>query len=188
MSLVVAACNSKEIVIGYESKFDLTKDGRPYKTNDELMKVRRINPQLAFIVTGNYNSDKLRLFKSLVTNVKNLSFYEAFLVLDGAGRQLPLLPNEGLRMGLAGYMSTGPCFRSITLVHGREPVLHESRAIYASGLKEAVELSEQLLNGINEHTPPNEIESKIKQALNECIERFPETLGPPVEIMTLAKQ
>jgi hypothetical protein len=92
MSLILAIANRKDIVIGCESKFGLTQDGKPHSTTDELKKVRRINKKLALMVTGEYASDKLQFFKDYVSAAKNITnLHKAAALLDNmVEKTLPL--------------------------------------------------------------------------------------------------
>lgn len=61
MSLVVAVHNTKDIVIAWGKQSRYTWAGRTVVPLTEVEKVTAINDQLALMVTGSYNSDKLAL-------------------------------------------------------------------------------------------------------------------------------
>lgn len=62
MSLIVAVHNASNIVIAWDRQSRYFQAGRTIVPPEEARKVTKVNDQLALMVTGSFNSDKLALF------------------------------------------------------------------------------------------------------------------------------
>jgi hypothetical protein len=194
MSLIVAAYNAENIVIGAESLSTLTQSDRPFTPErDEVRKVTEINTNLALMITGKYMSDKIVFISSYTQAARNTTdLDEAFRVLfDRASRNMTIHRDEGFAIGLAGYASNGPSFRLIIRSYGDDigyvqdyPYNH-----YFSGPENVVQRAESLLmaSGIPSQPSTDEIENKIREIIEVCIREYPATLGGPVTTTILSR-
>jgi len=195
MSLVVAAHNQTDIVVGSESLSTYTtQDGQPFVPGEEVRKVHQVNPHLALMITGGYASDKIRFVKDYEQAVRDTTILEpAFQELFSRTRRSMIIhPRECFQIGLAGYAASGPTFRLVTRQYGDPNVGYlETYPLnyYLSGYKESVELAEQRLieNNIASQPATAEIEKVIRGIIAECISKYPETLGEPIEVLVLSK-
>lgn len=119
MSLVVAAHNDGDIIIGSESLSTTTKTG-VRQADFTVEKVVRLNERLALMITGKYVSDKFQFitdYKQSVSTVSDLD--DAFQVLfEQARSAMTIHPGEGFGIGLAGYNDGKPGFKLITQEYG----------------------------------------------------------------------
>jgi len=195
MSLVVAAHNQADIVVGFESLSTYTTQaGQPFVPNEEVQKVHQINPDLALMITGGYASDKIQFVKDYERAVRDTTDLESAFqeLFNRTRRSMTIHPRECFQIGLAGYTARGPSFRLVTREYG-DPNVGYVQAYplnyYLSGHKESVELAERALseNSIASQPTTSEIEKVIREIIAECIRRYPETLGEPIEALVLSK-
>ena len=193
MSLVVAAHNGSELVIAWDSLSRSGKHGG-WDVDDTIEKVQQINPQLAFMITGNYSSDKLQFIKDYIAATSDVrELKDAFKLLfdwSWSRTRTVIHPGEGFMMGLAGFINGQPSFRFLTRAYGEDIGYVESypQNYYLSGEENAVALSEQRLKGkrIDRETSAVDITDALREIVGECIVRFPATLGEPVNTLTLS--
>lgn len=191
MSLVVAAHNNRDIVIGSESLSTTTKMGTR-QADYTVEKVIRLNERLVLMITGRYMSDKIQFINDYKTSVNaTFDLDDAFQVLfEQAGREMTIHPGEGFGIGLAGYHDRKPGFKLITQEHGAGMgyVKDYPFNYFLLGDQQPVQFAESLIesSAIPGRAPTNEIEAAIKKTIEECIERYPATLGGSVNIMTLS--
>jgi len=191
MSLVVAAHNDGDIVIGSESLSTTTKTGAR-QADFTVEKVVRLNERLALMITGKYVSDKFQFiadYKRSVSTVSDLD--EAFQVLfEQAESTMTIHPGEGFGIGLAGYHDGKPGFKLITQEHGKGMgyVKDYPYNYFLLGDQQPVQLAESLIevSAIPSGSPTNEVEATIRQIITTCIERYPATLGGAVNTLTLS--
>lgn len=81
MSLIVAVHNASDIVIAWDRQSRYTQAGRTVVPPEEAKKVAKINDQLALMVTGSYNSDKLALLADFRQRQREASLDQAFTAL-----------------------------------------------------------------------------------------------------------
>jgi hypothetical protein len=197
MSLVVAAHNQADIVIGFESLSTYsTLAGQVFEPGAKEEKVHQINPHLALMITGIYSGKTIQSIKEYeyaVSDVTNLeaAFQELF-IRNQARRSTTLYRQEGFKIGLAGYIDGRPSFRFVTREYNDPDIGYvETYPInyYLSGHKESVELAERVLRekGIASQPTTPEIEKVIRGIIAECIDSYPETLGGPIEALVLSK-
>lgn len=194
MSLIIAAHNNDDIVIGTESLSTFTQDGKPFTPEKyEVLKVTEINSSLALMITGAYASDKLqfiRNFKQAANNVIDLdgAFTRLF---DMAQNSMTIHRGEGFRIGLAGFTNSGPGFRLIIQVYGEEMGYVEDYPFnyYLSGVENAVDHAQRLVKASDIPMRPSTatLETRIREIIGTCIVDYPQTLGSPVTITTLSK-
>jgi hypothetical protein len=197
MSLVVAAHNQADIVVGFESfSTYTTQAGQPFVPGEEARKVHEINPHLALMITGIYSGKTVQFIKEYeyaVSDVTNLeaAFQELFIRNQARG-STSLDSREGFKIGLAGYIDGRPSFRFVIRQYNDPDIGYvETYPInyYLSGHEESVELAERVLGdhdiAIQPTTP--EIEKVIQRIFAECIDRYPEALGEPIETLVLSK-
>lgn len=195
MSLVVAAHNRSDIVVGSESLSTYTtRAGQPFVPDEEVRKVHRVNPHLALMITGGYASDKIQFVRDYEQAVRDVTDLEpAFQELfRRTRRSMTIHPRECFQIGLAGYAAREPTFRLVTRQYGDPNVGYIETYpfnYYLSGHKESVELAEQRLseNDITAQPKAAEIERVIREILAECIRKYPETLGGSIEVLVLSK-
>jgi hypothetical protein len=194
MSLVVAAYNQADIVVGSESLSTYTTQaGQPFVPDEEVRKVQQVNPHLALMITGGYASDKIQFVRDYEQAVRETTDLEpAFQELFSRTRSMTIHPRESFQVGLAGYAATGPTFRLVTRQYGDPNVGYVETYpfnYYLSGHKESVELAEQRLseNDIAGQPSTTDIERVIREILAECISKYPETLGGQIEVLVLSK-
>lgn len=195
MSLVVAAHNEHDIVIGSDSLSTYTTQaGQPFVPSEEVQKAHQINPHLAFMIAGGYASDKIRFVKDYEQTVRHVTDLESAFqeLFNRTRRSMTIHPRECFQIGLAGYTASGPSFRLVTREYG-DPDVGYVQAYplnyYLSGHKESVELAERVLseNNIASQPTTSEIEKVIREIVAECIRIYPETLGEPIETLVLSK-
>lgn len=191
MSLIVAVHNAYDIVIAWDRQSHYSQDGRAIVPPEEAKKVAKINDQLALMVTGSYNSDKLALLADFRQRQAHASLRQAFTALYDLGDKLVLRPNElGLQIGLAGYSAGTPTFCMIQRVYGDPDVGYVPDFpinYYLSGETAPVTAAEARVRhgGLTALLPTSEIEGKLKAIVGDCIEQYPNLLGGPVELLRL---
>jgi hypothetical protein len=191
MSLVVAAHNDRDIVIGSESLSTTTKTGAR-QADYTVEKVVRLNQRLALMITGRYVSDKFQFIANYQRSVSTtLDLDEAFQVLfEQAGSAMTIHPGEGFGIGLAGYHDDKPGFKLITQEHGKGMgyVKDYPFSYFLSGDQQPVQLAESLITSsvIPSGAPTDEIEATIRRIIGTCIERYPATLGGQVNVLMLS--
>jgi hypothetical protein len=190
MSLVIAAHNDREVVIASDSLSTSTKTGVK-AADDSIQKVRQINPRLVFAVTGLFANDKLPFFSRFIAEASGEAGLDTALdkLFDQAVASMSIYQKEGFRMSLIGFNADKPGFRCVDVEKGKGfQALGESRRNYwASGEDEAVE---HALRAIEQSSVPNkpaagEIETALRTIVTDCIERYPQTLGMPVNVLAI---
>lgn len=190
MSLVLSAHNDRDIVIGSESLSTTTKSGAR-QADYTVDKVVRLNERLALMITGRYVSDKFQFIADYQRSVSTtLDLDEAFQVLFEQAGAMTIHPGEGFGIGLAGYHEDKPGFKLITQEHGQGIgyVKDYPFNYFLLGDQQPVQLAESLIqaSAILNGAPTDEIEANIRRIIEECIERYPATLGGQVNILTLS--
>jgi len=189
MSLVVAAHNANEIVFAWDSLSRSTKTGVS-APDSSVEKVRRVNPRLAYMITGAYASDKLQFLSDYARSVRSTTALDpAFWSLYRlAGNRMTVYPPEGFRLGVAGFNDGVPGFKCITVVYGHEIVAQGSTDnYYVSGEREPVELAESRItaSAILRQPSTDKIRRTLSTIVQECIDTYPQTLGGPVQTLVL---
>jgi hypothetical protein len=193
MSLIVAVHNASDIVIAWDKQSHYSQAGRAFAPESEVEKVSKVHDQLALMVTGSYNSDKLTLFADFKRRQGQASLEEAFAALYELGNQMVLRSNErGLMIGLAGYIAGRPTFRFVQRAYGDPDLSYVADYpinYYLSGEADPVKIAEARLksDALTVPRPTVEITNKLKDIVADCIEQYPAVLGGPVETLTLAK-
>lgn len=193
MSLIVAAYNDTDIVIGWDSLSTYRKDGAAYTPDEEAVKVRQINDSLAFMITGAYMSDKVQFMKDFASSTEAVvDLGTAFERLSAmAQTAMTMHRGEAFGIGLAGYHEGAPGFQRIERVYG-DPI--NDRAdyplnmnCYLNGIEEAYQLVADRLTEKDIFTKPATpiIEAAIRGIIEECIGKY-ERLGPPAMLLTLS--
>jgi hypothetical protein len=197
MSIVVAAYNETDIVIGWDSpstyKDALT--GKAIIPPEEVQKVRRINDRLALMITGTYMSDKIPFMKDFATSVKEVVDLDtAFDRLSAMAKEtMTVYTGESFGIGLAGFHQGIPGFQIIGRVYGEpvndQPNYPKDMNCYLQGVEEAYQLVADRLKekGIFSKPPTPVIEATIQNIVSECIRRYPQQLGEPVQTLVLSK-
>lgn len=192
MSLIVAVHNGSDIVIAWDRQSRYSQAGRSIVPPEEAKKVTKVNDQLALMVTGSYNSDKLVMLADFREHRVRASLDEAFTALYDLGDKMVLRPNEpGLMVGLAGYSGGKPTFRLIQRIYG-DPnlgyVTDYPLNYYLSGDEGPVATAEARVqrDGLTMPLPTPDIEGTLKAIVGDCIEQYPSVLAGPVELLTLA--
>lgn len=189
MSLVIAAHNSSEIVIASDSLNRSTKTGL-LQVDATIEKVTLVNPQLAYMITGTYASDKLQLMRDAIAQTQSATELDpAFWTLyDRTVKHMAIHTREGFRIGLAGFNADIPGFKCITVVYGR-PIVAEgaSANYYISGETGAVNLAERRIKAshIMQQPPTTAITSILTDIVTECIVAYPTILGEPIDTWVL---
>src|SRR5258706_16308781 len=101
MSLIIAAYNSSEIVIASDGLNRSTRTGA-LQQDSAIEKVKQINTQLAYMMTGTYASDKLQYMKDYTSQTRSVTELDtAFWSLyDLAVKRMVIHAREGFRVGL----------------------------------------------------------------------------------------
>lgn len=193
MSMVVAAHNDCEIVVASDSLSTSTQTGA-WATDDAIQKVRSINVRLALAITGRYTSEKLPFFSSYVSAVSNETELDAALdrLFDMSAATMRLHQAEGFRMSLIGFNADIPGFRCVDAKEGTgfAALSEPSRNYWVSGEYEPVEHALGVIEKSDIIAKPAtvEIEAMLRAVVTDCIERYPETLGQPVNVLVLRQQ
>jgi len=189
MSIVISAHNGSEIAIAWDG---LSRSGRTgnWEADETVEKVGQINPSLAFMITGNYVSDKLAFIGNFVRSVQAITELDTafWSLFERAERSMKTWPKEGFRLGLAGFNAGVPDYKCITAVHSKG-IVAEGASVnhYISGEADPVMLCEQrvLRAGINSTTSTDVISTTLRDIVTECIVAYPQTLGEPVKTLVL---
>lgn len=193
MSLVVAVHNARDIVIAWDKQSRYSQVGRAFAPPEEVEKASKIHDQLALMVTGSYNSDKIALLAGFKQRQAQAPLGEAFKDLYEIGNKMILRPDErGIMIGLAGYIAGEPTFRFVQRAYGDPDltyVMDYPINYYLSGDETAGRTAGALLesDGLTAPRPTAEITSKLSSIVGHCIELYPEVLNGPVQTLTLTK-
>jgi hypothetical protein len=193
VSLIVAIHNESDIVIAWDkqSRYSPVPGHVFIPPEEEVKKVAKINDQLAIMVTGSYNSEKLRLLADFMERNARASLDAAFKVLLPLGSKMVLKPNErGMMIGLAGYSAGKPTYRFLIRAYGDPDLtylLDYPNNYYLSGEEGPAETAEARIHeeGLDASLPTVEIETRLCDIVGDCIEQYPEALGGPVEVLRL---
>jgi hypothetical protein len=190
MSIVVAAHNGQEIVVASDSLSTSDKTGTK-TTDDSIQKMRHVNSRLVFAVTGSYMSDKLPFFDRFVSVVASETELDTVLdkLFDTTVQTMRVHAAEGFRMSLIGFNGDTPGFRCVDVAKGRDfQALGEPRRNYwVSGEHDPAEhcLRAFEQGAVTSMTSVAEIEATLRDLVAECIERYPQTLGLPVNVVVV---
>lgn len=192
MSLVIAAHNNDEIVIASDGLSRSTRTGSREPDNT-IEKVKQINPQLAYMMTGGFMSDKLQFIEDYARSAQSTSELDtAFWSLHHMATRLMVVhPSEGFRIGLAGFNTGIPGFKCITVRYGYEIVPEGANVnYYIIGELDPVVLSEERIKASNilKKPPTDEITNILSRIVKECIDTYPATLGDPVNTLVLSNR
>jgi hypothetical protein len=193
MSLVVAVHNARDIVIAWDKQSRYSQVGRAFAPLEEVEKASKIHDQLALMVTGSYNSDKIALLAGFKQRQAQAPLDEAFKDLYEIGNKMVLQPDErGIMIGLAGYIAGEPAFRFVQRAYGDPDltyVMDYPINYYLSGDEAAGRTAEARLEseGLTAPRPTAEITDKLSGIVGHCIELYPEVLNGPVQTLTLTK-
>jgi hypothetical protein len=198
VTLIVAAHNDKDIVIGCDS-LNIYKDSVTGELManppEETLKVRKINSTLALMINGTYTNDKLQFMRDFSLAVQDTDdLVTAFNQLsEMATKTMAMYPGEEFCMALAGFDAGKPGFQRIDRVYGK-PVNdkadypNDEINCYLNGINEPFELVGKRLREKKIFSKPSTavIQKAINDIVDECIEKYPEKLGGPVEIVMLS--
>jgi len=190
MSLVVAAHNGSEIVIASDSLSTSTKTG-VWAPDSAIQKVRQIHSRLAFAVTGRYVSDKHPFFTNYVASIPDQTDLDAALdtLYDTAVATMRIHKTEGFRMSLIGFNGSEPGFRCVDVVDGKgfTGLGERTRNHWLSGEYDPVEHAIAMIekSDIESKLSVEAIETTLRVVVADCIERYPQTLGLPVNVLVL---
>jgi hypothetical protein len=193
MSLVVAVHNGRQIVVAFDSLSTSTKTGAK-AVDDTIQKVRQINAGLAFAVTGRFASDKLPFFTSYVAAASGETQLDAALdrLFNMAVASMGIRRTEGFRMSLIGFNSGVPGFRCVDVEEGKgfTALSEPGRNYWVSGEYDPVEYALRIIEQSNfsAMSPTTELEKTLRGIVADCIERYPQTLGMPVNTLVLGKE
>lgn len=192
MSLVIAAHNNADIVIAFDNLSRSTRIGSR-QPDSTIEKVKLINPKLVYMMTGGFMSDKLQFIKDYANSVRSvIELDTAFWSLyHMAKRRMVVYPQDGFRLGLAGFNAGVPGFKCITVVYGHDIVPQGSPDnYYLSGEGSPVALSEERIkaSSVLRKPPTDEISDILNCIVKECIDTYPATLGEPVNTLVLSNQ
>jgi hypothetical protein len=190
MSLVVAAHNGREIVVASDSLSTTTRTG-VWASDDSIQKVRQINPRLVLAITGRYMNDKFPFFSSYASLASSQTELDAALdmLFDMASASMRIHQTEGFRMSLMGFNAGVPGFKCVDVEKGKGfTALGElSRNYWVSGEYDPVEHALRVIekSNITNKSSAAEIETTLRAIVTDCIERYPQTLGKPVNVLML---
>lgn len=190
MSLVVAAQNNNEIVIAFDN-LSISTRTVSRQPDSTIEKVKQIHPQLAYMLTGSYMSDKLQFMEEYVSSTQpSAELDPAFWSLYRMAKRLMVVrPSDGFRLGLAGFNAGIPSFKCITVRHGYDIVPEGATDnYYVSGERDSVVLSEKRItaSSILQKPSTNVITGILSRIVKECIDTYPATLGDPVSTLVLS--
>ena len=175
-------------MIAWDRQSRYSQAGRAIVPPEGAGKVTKVNDQLALMVTGSYNSDKLALLTGFRAQA---SLDQAFTALHELVGKMVLRPNElGIMIGLPGYSGGKPTFRLVQRIYG-DPNLgylpDYPINYYLSGDAAPIATTEARVQreGLTTPLPTPDIEGKLKAIVGDCIEQYPNVLGGPVELLTL---
>jgi hypothetical protein len=190
MSLLAAAHNGRQIVITSDNLSTSTKTGVK-APDDTIQKVRRINDRLALAVTGRFASDKFPFFTSYVTATSKETQLDAARdkLFDMAVASMRIHQLEGFRMSLMGFNSDSPGFKCVDVEKGKgfTALGEPTRNYWVSGEYDPVEHALCMIEKSNISVMPStaELETMLCDIVTDCIERYPQTLGLPVNVLVL---
>lgn len=190
MSLVVAVHNDRQIVIASDSLTTSTKTGVK-AADDTIQKVHQINARLALAVTGRFASDKLPFFANYVVAASEEAELDAALdkLFDMAVADMSIHQTEGFRMSLIGFNSLVPGFRCVDVEKGKgfTALGEASRNYWVSGEYDPVKHALCMIEESNISAKPStaELETTLCSIVADCIQRYPQTLGMPVDVLLL---
>ncbi|HEY4964200.1 MAG TPA: hypothetical protein VIH90_05885 [Candidatus Saccharimonadales bacterium] len=196
MSLVVAAYNDNDIVIGWDdpSTYKDPQTGKTITPPEKVQKVRKINDKLALMITGAYTSYTVTFMNNFASSAKGL------IDLGIAFEELSKMAKETMTMhkidrygiGLAGFHDGVPGFQRIERIYGEaindQPDYPNNINCYLNGIDEAYQLvADRLKEGKIFSKPATSIiEAKIRDIISECIKKYPR-LGEPAKTLVLSK-
>jgi hypothetical protein len=190
MSLVVAVHNGRQIVIASDNLSTSNKTGVKAPDNT-IQKVRQVNDRLALTVTGRFANDKFSFFTSYATAMSKETQLDAALdkLFDMAVARMRIKPTEGFRMSLIGFNSDVPGFKCVDVEEGKgfTALGEPTRNYWVSGEYDPVEHAIRVIEKSNISAMPSkaELETMLRNIVTDCIERYPQTLGLPVNVLVL---
>lgn len=195
MSLVVAAYNDNDIVIGWDdpSTYKNPHTGKTITPPEEVQKVRKINDKLALMITGDYTSDTVKLMKDFASSAKDeFDLNAAFEKLSEMAKATIILHEiDNYGIGLAGFHEGVPGFRLLERVYGKpidDKQDYPDINCYLNGIQEAYQLVADrfIEKKILSKPATSIIEATIRDVVSECIKKYPK-LGEPAKTLTLSK-
>jgi hypothetical protein len=156
-----------------------------------IQKVRRINSRLALAVTGTFMSDKLPFFANFVSANASEGELDAALdkLFDLAVATMRIHVSEGFRMSLIGMNADVPGFKCVDVENGKgfTALAEPGRNYWVSGENDPVKHAIRMIESSNvtNKPPATEIEKTLRDIVTDCIERYPQTLGMPVNVVVL---
>ncbi|MEC3976217.1 hypothetical protein [Amycolatopsis sp. H20-H5] len=190
MSIVVAVHNGQEIIVASDSLSTSDKTGTK-TADDSIQKVRQVNSRLVFAVTGHFVSDKLSFFDHFISVVASETELDAALnrLFDMTVQTMRVHATEGFRMSLIGFNGDTPGFRCVDVAKGKDfQALSETRRNYwVSGEHDPAEHCLRVLEqgAVTSTSSVTEIETTLRNLVTDCITRYPQTLGLPVNVVVL---
>jgi hypothetical protein len=193
MSLIVAVHNEVDIVVAWDRQSRYSPvPGHVFAPPEEgVEKVMKVNDRLALMVAGSYNSDKRKLLDDFRRRHASSSLDTAFKALMPLASKMVLRRNErGMMIGLAGYSTGKPTYRFVIREYddpNMSYVLDFPRNYYFSGEAAPVKVAEARIEAeaLDGSLPTDEIETKLRSIVGDCIEQYPDDLGGPVELLRL---
>jgi hypothetical protein len=186
----MAAHNDREVVVASDALSTSTRIG-VQAVDDSIQKVHHINSRLVLAITGSYMSDKLSFFSGYASLVSGETELDTALdkLFDMAAATMRIHQGEGFRMSLIGFNANEPGFKCVDVEKGKGyTALGESELNYwVSGEYDPVEHARHMIEQSNISANPAtaKIETILRSIVTDCIERYPRTLGKPVNVLVL---